>query len=214
MPDVYAVKSYSQEGEDMILRRLFERKSKGFYVDVGAHHPQRFSNTHYFYKQGWTGINIDATPGSMRVFQATRPRDANIEAAISGSEREMTFYMLDDPALNSLDESLAQRRVRGGYRIIEERRVTTRRLRDVLRDHMPEGQSIDFISVDVEGQDLEVLQSNDWRLYRPAVLLVESSSANIEEVERSPIHRFLHLKGFVFFAKTPNTIMFRDGRNR
>jgi len=54
--DGYALKSYSQEGEDMILRRIFERQSTGFYVDVGAHHPKRFSNTYFFYKKGWSGI--------------------------------------------------------------------------------------------------------------------------------------------------------------
>jgi len=73
--DGYALKSYSQEGEDMILRRLFEKQLTGFYVDVGAHHPKRFSNTYFFYKQGWHGINIDAMPGSMKLFEKIRPRD-------------------------------------------------------------------------------------------------------------------------------------------
>jgi len=66
--DGYALKSYSQEGEDMILRRLFEKQNTGFYVDVGAHHPKRFSNTFFFYKKGWRGINIDAMPNSMSLF--------------------------------------------------------------------------------------------------------------------------------------------------
>ncbi|MFA7355121.1 MAG: SAM-dependent methyltransferase, partial [Sulfurimonadaceae bacterium] len=77
--DGYALKSYSQEGEDMILRRLFEQQPNGFYVDVGAHHPKRFSNTYFFYKKGWRGINIDAMPNSMELFNKIRPRDINIE---------------------------------------------------------------------------------------------------------------------------------------
>ena len=68
----YGLISYSQEGEDMILRRLFETRRRGFYVDVGAHHPRRFSNTYYFYRQGWSGINIDAAPGSMKLFDRLR----------------------------------------------------------------------------------------------------------------------------------------------
>jgi len=71
--DKYALKSYSQEGEDMILRRIFEDNETGFYVDVGAHHPARFSNTNYFYKRGWRGLNIDAMPGSMSKFKKYRP---------------------------------------------------------------------------------------------------------------------------------------------
>ena len=73
--DGFSLKSYSQEGEDMILRRLFEKQKTGFYVDVGAHHPKRFSNTFFFYKKGWSGINIDAMPNSMRLFDKIRPRD-------------------------------------------------------------------------------------------------------------------------------------------
>lgn len=77
-------KSYSQEGEDMILSRIFGDKKNGFYVDVGAHHPFRFSNTYLFYKRGWLGINIDAMPGSMRLFDRFRKNDINIESAIGG----------------------------------------------------------------------------------------------------------------------------------
>ena len=63
---------YSQEGEDILLARFFFGKSQGFYVDIGAHHPQRLSNTYHFYLQGWRGINIDAMPGSMSSFETLR----------------------------------------------------------------------------------------------------------------------------------------------
>ncbi|MCD7914177.1 MAG: hypothetical protein LUG96_02180 [Tannerellaceae bacterium] len=67
---LYGSTSYSQEGEDIVLNFLFENKEgyKGFYVDIGTHHPFRFSNTAYFYKQGWQGINIEPTPGAIEVF--------------------------------------------------------------------------------------------------------------------------------------------------
>ena len=78
----FATKSYSQEGEDLLLRRIFEHQKIGFYVDVGAHHPFRFSNTYLLYKRGWRGINIDAMPGSMRLFRKFRPRDTNIECGV------------------------------------------------------------------------------------------------------------------------------------
>src|SRR5829696_7661265 len=83
MQDAYSRKSYSQEGEDLILERIFLEQKKGFYVDVGAHHPKRFSNTFLFYKLGWFGINIDAMPGSMSAFESARPRDINLEVAIA-----------------------------------------------------------------------------------------------------------------------------------
>jgi hypothetical protein len=71
--DPHAIKSYSQEGEDMILRRIFEGQEKGFYVDVGAHHPRRFSNTYYFYKLGWAGVNLEPNPDALIAFKADRP---------------------------------------------------------------------------------------------------------------------------------------------
>lgn len=74
----FSTRSYSQEGEDMILRRIFGSQTSGFYIDVGAHHPKRFSNTYFFYKKGWAGINIDAMPGSMKAFQKVRYRDIEI----------------------------------------------------------------------------------------------------------------------------------------
>ena len=76
------LKIFSQNGEDLILNRLLENKSNGFFVDVGAHHPVRFSNTYLSYLNGWNGINIDAMPNSMMIFDKIRPRDINIEVGL------------------------------------------------------------------------------------------------------------------------------------
>ena len=108
--DGYARKSYSQEGEDMILRRLFEKQKTGFYVDVGAHHPKRFSNTLFFYKKGWHGINIDAMPNSMSLFDKIRPRDINLEVPISEKKQKLKYYMFNEPALNGFSKELAEKR--------------------------------------------------------------------------------------------------------
>ncbi|MFM6346540.1 MAG: hypothetical protein ACKPFK_15520, partial [Dolichospermum sp.] len=89
--------SYSQEGEDLILARFFEKEKNGFYVDIGAHHPQRFSNTYYFYLKGWSGINIDAMPGSMKIFDDLRPLDINLEIPISDKSEILTYYEFDEP---------------------------------------------------------------------------------------------------------------------
>ena len=108
--DGYAKNSYSQEGEDMILIRLFEKQEKGFYVDVGAHHPQRFSNTCFFYKKGWWGINLDAMPGSMKKFIRKRPKDINLEIAISDKEQILKYYIFNEKALSSFSKELSELR--------------------------------------------------------------------------------------------------------
>src|SRR5690348_6806843 len=83
----YRMESYSQQGEDLILRILFSHVDRGFFVDVGAFEPRQFSNTYFFYRRGWRGINIDATPGTVSAFNKLRPRDINVEAAVAREQR-------------------------------------------------------------------------------------------------------------------------------
>ena len=103
--------SYSQEGEDMVLSRIFSDKSKGFYVDVGAHHPMRFSNTYSFYKRGWQGINIEPNPDSISMFKRYRPRDINLNCGIAWNKGNLEYYMFDEPALNTFDGDVLKSRI-------------------------------------------------------------------------------------------------------
>ena len=86
-------RSFAQEGEDRVLFSLLfklhggKHIDNGFYVDVGAHHPYYLSNTYIFYRQGWRGLNIDAMPGSMALFEKNRPRDINLESGVGGGAR-------------------------------------------------------------------------------------------------------------------------------
>lgn len=210
--DPYADKSYSQEGEDMILRELFRGQPSGFYVDVGAHHPKRFSNTYYFYLRGWRGINIDAMPGCMRAFRRVRPRDINLEAGVARERGELRYFVFSDPALSTFDEQLAKERVAAGrYSILYTRLVQTYPLSEILQAHLPPGQRIDFMSIDVEGFDLQVLLSSDWERFRPRYVLVESLQATEGRgVGRNAIDEFLATQGYAAIARTLRTIFFRE----
>ena len=79
----FAGEYYSQEGEDIILNRIFEDEASGLFVDVGAHHPKRFSNTFLLYKKGWHGINIDPLPGSMKIFKKQLKREVDLKLCIT-----------------------------------------------------------------------------------------------------------------------------------
>jgi FkbM family methyltransferase len=207
--DIYASKSNSQEGEDMILQRIFARKEFGFYVDIGAHHPRRFSNTCLFYRKGWSGINIEPNPDAGAAFQKERPRDINLQVGISDHEGRLTYYFFNDPALNSFDRELTDSRVENtSYRVIGTKEVAVRRLDAVLREHLPPGVNIDFLSIDVEGLDMAVLRSNDWDAFRPKVVLVEALEVSLEDVLASEVFQFMKNRGYQLFAKTVNTLIF------
>lgn len=207
--DGYSIKSYSQEGEDMILRRIFENQKVGFYVDVGAHHPFRFSNTYYFYKQGWQGINIDAMPGSMELFRRFRSRDINLEIPISNGEQVLTYFAFNEPALNSFSEELSRERDgKNGYFIQQEIKLKTSKLSSVLDKQLPNGTEIDLLSIDVEGLDLDILRSNDWNKYKPKIILVEILGNSFSDIENGEIAIFLKQYGYIVFAKAMYTVFF------
>lgn len=205
-------RSYSGEGEDMILKLLFDTAGadrRGFYVDVGAHDPHRFSNTHLFYRRGWRGINIDATPGSMRLFNKYRPGDVNIESGVGTAATTMQFYVFNEPAVNSFDAQLSRERHDAGpHRIEKVIDVPVAPLKDLIHGRIPSGVP-SFLTVDVEGVDLDVLQSNDWGAFRPDYVLAECYGATIEGAARSPISTFLASVGYEFVAKTVNTSFYR-----
>ena len=206
----YHALSFSQEGEDGVLQRLFERKPEGFYLDVGSHHPQRFSNTYRFYLRGWNGINIDPLPGSKARFDALRQRDINLELGISDSTGELTYYSFEEPALNTFDPKVAASR---DSRLISEDRIQVCRLSDVLDRHLPPNQKIDFLTIDVEGLDLQVLRSNVWSRYRPSYVLVEAlGMRDVDQVINSELHAYMVAKGYSLFAKCINTLFFIDRR--
>ena len=206
--DVYAERSWSQEGEDMILLRFFEYRRDGFYVDVGAHHPRRFSNTCALYRRGWHGINIDATPGAMQAFRRERPRDVNIEAAVSRDGRDLVLQQYDESALNRFDTSTARQLDAARFQASSKVTMKTRTLADLMTKHVPAGQQIDLLSVDVEGMDLEVLEGNDWSKYRPHCVLVELVVNSVREAQASDIHRYLQNLGYDLFAKTMYTLFY------
>ena len=198
-------RSYSQEGEDLILERYFESRASGFYVDIGAHHPYRFSNTCLLYRKGWCGVNIDAMPGSMKNFARARPRDINLELAVGPASSAATYYMFNEPALNTFDPLLAQQRKVPPWKLIKEIPLKVVTLAEILEDVLPASQHIDLLTLDVEGRELEVLKTNDWRKFRPAMVLVETLGAASGYSPSEGVLDYLGSLGYKAVAKTFNT---------
>ena len=207
--------AYSQEGEDILLDRLLAKEGKGFYVDIGAHHPKRFSNTQYFYMRDWVGLNIEPNPATLALFRQARPRDINLQLGISDEVGELKYYEFDDPALNTFDERLMrERESTTSYRVVATRHIKVERLASVLASYLPSGQIIDFLSVDVEGLDLNVLRSNDRGRFRPRCVVSEALNEELTSaaLANNPLVAYMEAQQYCLAAKTCNSWFFLDMR--
>jgi len=199
--------SFSQFGEDMVVSALLlslgRDRTPGFYVDVGALDPVYASNTQMLFLRGWSGVNIDANPDAIEKFRHARPGDRNVHAAVSDREGEVEFDIYTVAGLSTADPAAKAAYAQDGRAKLA-RRLTlrTRRLADILAEHVPSWQSIDLMSVDVEGMDLAVLRSNDWRRFAPYLLLVEDAALSLLDRPESEIFRFLRPLGYRLFSQT------------
>ena len=159
-------KSYSQFGEDLIIRPLVPRTG-GFYVDVGCYHPMLYSNTYKLYSQGWKGIVIDPNIQFKKLFSIFRPRDTFVLSAVGTTTKRM-YFAFADGAYNTFDATAAEE-YKKKTTLVASYEVSIQPLKDILKDV----HKIDLMSVDVEGLDLEVLQSHDW-IVKPNVIIVEA----------------------------------------
>jgi len=198
---------YSQEGEDIVLERLLGEQKNGFFVDVGAHHPTRFSNTYALYLRDWRGVNIDATPGSMAAFAQWRPQDINIEAAVSDVTEPMTFHVFKEPALNTFDAVLAESYIKAGWERQDTKVITPRPLADILDENLKPGTKIDLMNIDVEGEEMGVLRSNDWGKYAPRYLMLEVLDVPLPEIMNAPAIMFLRERGYYPISKLVQTVI-------
>lgn len=214
--DADGTRFYSQTGEDAILAHLFLLfgHDSGFYVDVGAFHPIKYSNTYYFYRRGWMGINIEPTPGRTDLFEKLRPRDINVACAVSRARGQIRLTTFDDPAVNSADKQMIDLHIKTGQvhptgAIV----VEAYPLAEILEACMPPGRHLTFLSVDVEGMELEVLESNDWDRFRPRFVAVEwLGPPSIKVAMSTGVHDFLEQQEYELICRTPATLIFCESK--
>ncbi len=169
--------SFSQKGEDLVIAKLLGNKKKGLYIDVGAQNPDKFSNTKWFYNRGWSGINVEPNPKTFYLLNLKRPRDINLNIGISDKHSFLTYYEYYPDALSTFSETEAVRYKKMGYKLVKKYNVQTDTLSNIFKKHV--NKPIDFISVDTEGTELNVMKSNDWKKYRPKVICVETSQHSL-----------------------------------
>ncbi len=208
----YAI-SYSQNGEDLIMWNLC--KSLGIdmpsYVDVGAFHPQKLSNTYLFYKNGSSGVNIEPNKNIISSFESTRPRDTNLSLAISPKEGKAEYYIMDTPTLNTLSKEEADTYVKAGHKIIDKYLVETKTLDQVVKTYCNDIFP-DILSIDTEGYDIEILKTIDWEKSPPKIICIETAEYHKEYAheKNKELISWIEDKGYNIHADTYiNTIFIK-----
>jgi len=165
--------SYAQRFEDLHLLRCFGERRDGFYIDIGSGHPVYDNMSFAFYLRGWRGITVEPNPWLSQLTRAIRPRDRHIEAAVGAAPGETTFFLVDE--YHGLSTTIAdharaaQRQFGKGARSLTVPVVT---LAELCRAYAP--ASFDFLKVDVEGAETDVLLNGDWQRFHPKVVVVEA----------------------------------------
>jgi FkbM family methyltransferase len=162
--------SYAQNGEDVVLARVFGARDDGFYLDVGAFTPERGSVTKHFYDMGWHGINVEPARGAFEELLRARPRDINLNVCVSDRAGSAVFYESVEPERSTLSAAIAMVAPDLSFAA---RTVQVRTLAEICAEHAPD--RIDFLKIDVEGHEAEVIAGADWDRWRPVVLVVEAT---------------------------------------
>ena len=203
---IYYRKSWSQCGEDLILRFLFDlmKIARPSYIDIGAHHPWYYNNTYLFYRQGACGVNVEPDPSLHARLRRGRRRDVNLNMGIGPREAELDLYVMSTRTLNTFSASEARRYVEEhGLRIVDTQHVKVQTFAHAVDTHM--GRTPDLVSIDVEGWDLDILRSIDFSRYRPHVFCVETISyaeGDGSGVKSPEIHALMLENGYKLYADT------------
>ena len=166
---------YSNWGLDMLADDFFKKKKYGVYIDIGCHQPFLNNNTYRLYKRGWTGINIDLDFNSIDLFNFFRKKDFNINAAVSNKNEEKDLYFFHNrSAINTLSKE-------SGLKAKEIRKIKSRTLNDIIENSPYKDKKINYLSIDVEGHELSVLNGFDINKYKPELIIIEFIDINIKE---------------------------------
>ena len=176
-----AKKSYSFGGMDLLINYLYKNKFNGVYIDVGCNHPIVGNNTFLLYQKGWSGINIDLDSNIIEMFNYFRPKDCNVNSAVSNSEKETDlFFYHERSAINTISKEVHNSRKN---KAIEIKKIRSNTLDSVINDSPYFDKKINFLSIDVEGNELNVLKGFNLKKYYPEVIVIEYLDLKMKELE-------------------------------
>ena len=186
--------SYSQFGEDKVIRSLLPERF-GSYLDIGAGHPVRNSNTYYLYKLGWHGTLIEPIADLAQTIAKKRPRDQVVNCLITtekGNVGKTKFFEFSPSELSTADQARAELLIQDGYKLVREYAVNVRAISEFTEVVRPADPFL--FTIDIEGLDYSVLKSVNWSIFQPRVICVENP---IWEISANPISALLNRNSYV-----------------
>lgn len=205
---------FSEHGEDIVIHRLLLWKENGFYIDCGAYHPRNMSLTARLRNFGWNGVNIDIDPRVISEFDLALPSCSNICTAISDKEKDVLFHRYEDPVLNTIDleqEAHLQAIVNNGDLFtskVDEVKVVTSTLEQVLYENGVSENSVDFLNLDIEGEELNALKGFPWDSQTPLVVAIEIHRLDLSNSICDPVVKYMYEKGYVLQSYIFHTAIF------
>ena len=185
---------YSNWGLDILADHFFQKKKFGVYIDIGCHHPFSNNNTYRLYKRGWTGINIDLDFNSIDLFNFFRKKDFNINTAISSKNEETDLYFFHNrSAVNTLSKD-------SGVKAKKIKKIKTQTLNDIIENSPFKDTQINYVSIDVEGHELNVLNGFDINKYKPELIIIEFIDINIKEYYLNKIDNIISSEIYNFMT--------------
>ncbi|TYB80168.1 FkbM family methyltransferase [Bizionia saleffrena] len=192
--------SFARSGDDLQLMKLINENTPGAYVDIGSWHPKKASNTYFFYLRNWKGICIDPNPELKESYARLRPKDVFVNAGIGNSNKNLEYYMFSESSMNTFSCDFIEKNNLES-KILKKSDVPVIPLHKILNKYLKATDRLDFFDVDVEGYDLEVLKTNDWNLYRPKIIIVETDLPLKGDMDSS-IVKYLETKNYRLLGKT------------
>lgn len=198
--------SFSQHGEDAFFQEKFRYKTDGFYVDIGASHPFRLSNTFLLYKKGWRGVTVEPIPLLGHLHSRWRCEDTLVQMAIGPTPGKLRFFEMFPSVLSTLDAKTAETLVsENKAQLLRCLDIDVMTLSQLFSDYVGT-RDVDLLSIDIEGLDAEIITTFDLNVIRPKVICIEANNT----VYRNNILTYLHRHRYQTVAELGVNLIVED----
>ena len=205
-------RSYSENfGEDLFVKNYFENKVKDFYVDVGCNQPKINSLTYFLHKKGWTGLNLDISGRCIQLYDYFRKKDINLNVSIGSNEKYVqSFIFYDNCTMNTVNDSFKEFTKKSINKAPEIKKIIQKTMDKILFENQVE--QIDYLNIDVEGNELNVLKGFNIKRFCPQLVSIEIHDKDCPPTNND-IYKFFKKNGYNLVSIYGWTYFFEYKRN-